>query len=54
MPDRIPVLLYLVELLAGTGDTARAAQVAAELRAHPLDAASAATLSEIELDVTVR
>jgi hypothetical protein len=47
-PDRLPVLLYLVELLARTGDAARAAQVAAEIRSHGLDPASDAVLTEIE------
>lgn len=47
-PDRLPVLLYLAELLARTGDAGRAAAVVAELRAHPLDVASAAALTDIE------
>lgn len=46
--DRIPALLYLVELLARTGADARAAEIVAELRTHDLDATSAATLAEIE------
>jgi len=45
---RVAALLHLVELLARTGDTARAAEVAAELRTHELDPASQATLTEIE------
>ena len=47
-PDRLPVLLHLAELLARTGDAARAGEVAAELRTHDLDADSAAALAEIE------
>jgi hypothetical protein len=44
--ERVPVLVYLAELLVRSGDRGRAADVLAELRALELDDAASAGVAE--------